>query len=113
MEYTATAKYMRISPRKMRLLARTVRGMKSDALMATLQTQVGHAARLFARTLASVVANARQKKGNAEALWVKTVEVMEGPVMKRWRAVSRGTAHSYKKRMTHIKIVLSDGEMQK
>lgn len=108
MEYTATTKYMRISPRKMKLFARAVRGMKSDTLMASLQTQVGHAAKLFATTLASVIANAKQKKGEGEALWVKTVEVMEGPVMKRWHAVSRGTAHAYKKRMTHIKIVLSD-----
>lgn len=113
MEYTATAKYIRISPRKMRLFARAVRGMKSEVLMASLQAQVGHAAKLFATTLASVIANAREKKANGEALWIKTVEVMEGPVVKRWRAVSRGTAHSYKKRMTHIKIVLSDEEKQK
>ena len=51
-----------------------------------------------------------QNKKNVavDALSFKIIEVMGGPSMKRWHAVSRGQAHSYKKRMTHVRIVLTD-----
>lgn len=92
----------------MGLLASAVRGKSSAIVMNKLQSMPHHAAKLFSETLASAIANAKQKQGNSKNLWIKAVEVMEGPVMKRWHAVSRGMAHSYKKRMTHLKIVLSD-----
>ncbi len=92
----------------MRLLAPAIRGKGSHIVMSRLQSMPHHAAKLFVETLASAIANAKQKQGNSENLWIKAVEVMEGPVMKRWHAVSRGMAHPYKKRMTHIRIILSD-----
>lgn len=60
------------------------------------------------RTIESAIANAKQKNVSADVLRFKMIEVMEGPVMKRWHAVSKGQAHPYKKRMTHIRIVLTD-----
>jgi large subunit ribosomal protein L22 len=66
------------------------------------------AAKPLAVVIASAVANAKQRNAKEGDLRFKTIEVMEGPMLKRWRAVSRGRAHPYTKRMTHIRIVLTD-----
>ena len=63
--------------------------------------------------IASAIANASQKQVKPEDLKFKTIEVMGGPVMKRFHAVSRGQAHSYKKRMTHVRIILTDEGVKK
>ena len=70
------------------------------------------AAQPMSKVLRSALANAKEKQVKSEALTMKTIEVMGGPVMKRFRAVSRGSAHSYKKRMTHIRVVLTDENPQ-
>lgn len=58
--------------------------------------------------IASAIANAKQKQAAVDSLRFKLIEVMGGPGLKRFHAVSRGMAHSYKKRMTHIRVVLTD-----
>jgi ribosomal protein L22 len=58
--------------------------------------------------MASAIANAMQKNAKEETLRTKIIEVMGAGGMKRWHAVSRGQAHGYKKRMTHIRVVLTD-----
>lgn len=108
MEYTGRIKYIRMSPRKVRLLAGSLRGKGTELVLSKLRATNQPVAKLFMTTLASVVANAKQKQADIRALWIKTIDVSEGPVMKRWHAVSRGSAHPFKKRMAHIKIVLSD-----
>lgn len=108
MEYQATTKYIRMSPRKIRLLAGSIRDMGTQSIMSKLRAANQPVAKLFMTTLASAIANAKDKQGDVSKLWIKTIDVMEGPVMKRWHAVSRGMAHPFKKRMAHIKIVLSD-----
>ena len=110
MEYQATAKYLKISPRKVRLLADALRGMKADIAMGKLHAMHQHAAKPLTSVLGSALANAKEKRASQDALRLKTIEVMEGPVMKRWHAASRGMAHPYKKRMTHIRVVLTEIE---
>lgn len=108
MEYQATTKYIRMSPRKIRLLAGVIRGMRTEVVLSKLRATNQPVAKLFMTTLSSAIANAKAKQGDVQKLWIKTVDVMEGPVMKRWHAVSRGMAHPYKKRMAHLRIVLTD-----
>lgn len=62
----------------------------------------------MATVVAAAIANATQKQVKPEDLRFKAVEIMEGPARKRWHAVSRGMAHSYKKRMTHVRVILTD-----
>ncbi len=108
MEYTATAKYVRISPRKMRLVARAFRMLPAEKALAKLRALQKRASHLLAPVVASALANAKQKNADTATLYLARLEIMGGPTMKRWRSVSRGMAHGYKKRMTHIRVVLSD-----
>jgi large subunit ribosomal protein L22 len=112
MEYTATAKYIRMSTRKLRLVADGVRKMKVDSALVLLAALPKRAAEPMQKVVSSAVANANGK-AKAEDLWIKQIEVMGGPALKRWHAVSRGMAHAYKKRMTHVKIVLTDEIVKK
>ena len=108
MEYQATVKYLKTSTRKIRLVADAVRKLKPGEALIQLKQMPKRAAGPMSKLLASAIANAKAKDVSADALRIKTIEVMGGPMMKRWQAVSRGSAHAYKKRMTHIKIVLTD-----
>lgn len=110
MEYTATAKYVRTSPRKMRLVARAISGKKVQVALNALGTMSKHAAEPIFKLLSSAISNAAQKKAAVESLVIASVDVTGGPVLKRWHAVSKGTAHTYKKRMTHITIKLKEEE---
>lgn len=113
MEYSATAKYVRMSPRKVRLLAAALRKLKTDIALSQLGALNQPVGKLFMTVLNSAIANAKQKQADLSKLSIKTIDVMEGPVMKRWHAASRGMAHPFKKRMTHIRIVLMDEQIMK
>ena len=108
MEYQATTKYVRVATRKVRLVADSIRKMTPAAALLSLTNATKSAAEPLAKTIASAVANAKQKGVEESALTFKKIEIMGGPAMKRFQAVSRGQAHAYKKRMTHIRIVLED-----
>lgn len=108
MEYTATAKYVRTSPRKVRLVARAVSGKKVSVAIAALGMIPKNAAEPVRKAIESALANAMQKKAVVDSLVISAIDVMGGPVLKRWHAVSKGTAHGYKKRMTHVKVILQD-----
>jgi len=108
MQYSATAKYIHASTRKVRLLADSVRKLAPAAALLQLMHMPKSAAAPLAKVIASAIANAKQKNANEKTLKMSRIEVMGGAVMKRWHAVSRGQAHAYKKRMTHIRVVLTD-----
>jgi large subunit ribosomal protein L22 len=108
MEYQATAKYIRISPRKVRLVVDGIRKITPEKALLKLSLMPKRAAEPVVKVLLSAIANAQSKNVDVTRLIFKKIEVMGGPALKRWQAVSRGTAHAYKKRMTHIQIVLSD-----
>jgi large subunit ribosomal protein L22 len=108
MEYTATSKYIRTSTRKLRVIGDAVRKISPVAALVQLARMPKAGAKEMAKVIASAVANAKQKEVKEETLKFKRIEVMGGPVMKRWHAASKGQAHPYKKRMTHICIVLTD-----
>ena len=67
-------------------------------------------ARLIAKTLKSAIANAENNNNLAsDSLTVKSAVVENGPVLKRFKAGAKGTAMPRRKKMSHIRIVLSDG----
>src|ERR1041385_3969393 len=109
MEVQAVTKYVRIAPSKANDVARIIRGMKAAAALDTLQFDPRKAARIIRKTLQSAIANAENNAQLAvEDLVVKSAEVGGGPMIKRFIAVARGSAHPILKRTAHIKIVLSD-----
>ncbi len=108
---TASLKNIRISPRKVRLVADMVRG-KNVAQAKIILTQVIKKARHpLAGLLDSAIANASHNhKIDAETLFVKEIRVDQGLVMKRSMPVSRGSAHPIKKRTSHVTITLATRE---
>jgi len=111
MEITAEAKYIKMSPRKVRLVAETIRMTSALIALEHLLVMRKSAAKPVAEVLKSAVANATNNlKLAADGLIVKEVVVGGGPAFKRFQPVSRGRAHTYKKRMSHIKIILEAKE---
>lgn len=110
MEYQATGKYLRVSPRKLRLVVDSIKKLQPQQAILSLGALPHHAAGVLSDVIASALANAKQKQIALENLQFKAIEVMGGPAMKRWRAVSRGQAHAYKKRLSHIRVVLTDSK---
>ena len=109
MEYTALAKSVRIAPRKIRLVTDAIKKQKSmikslDSLMIINKRAAGP----IAKTLHSAIANAVNRGAKKEDLFLKSIEVMEGPAFKRARPSTRGRQHPYKKRSSHIKVILGD-----
>lgn len=106
----ATSKGVRVSTRKVRLVADAIRNMTASEAVATLGMLNKHGASVLMKTLKSAIANAVNNGKMAEdQLKITKLEVQEGPFLKRFRASTRGRIHSYKKRSTHITIVLTDG----
>lgn len=108
MEYQATAKYIHTSTRKLRLLADSIRILAPTVAIEQLSHLPKAAAKPLMSVIASALANAKQKQAATESFRFKLIEVMGGPGAKRWQPVSRGMAHGYKKRMTHVRVVLTD-----
>jgi len=110
-EIKAKLNYYRVAPRKARLVADLVRGKKVDEALAQLMFLSKRSAPAIAKLLRSALSNAKNNyKIDAEKtdLYIKEIKVDEGPSYKRWKPVWRGMAHPFKRRTSHITVVLSD-----
>ena len=111
MRVSATAKYLRGSTRKARLVTLAIRGKRVEEAAALLRFMPQHAARDVAMVLKSATANAENNHNlSAEDLFIVEAIANEGPTMKRWRPRAQGRAFPIHKPMTHITIVVSDRE---
>ncbi|MFA5323538.1 MAG: 50S ribosomal protein L22 [Smithella sp.] len=109
MEAKAVAKYIRMSPQKVRLVADLIRGKKVQEARTTLLYTRKYAAGIVANLLKSAVANAAQNPNIDEnILYVKEIFVDQGPSLKRWRARAQGRAAGIKKRTSHITVILDE-----
>ena len=110
MEVQALTRYARMSPKKVREVARTIQGRKAPDAVDLLTLIPRKSARLIVKTLKSAIANAENNNNlSADTLVVKSAIVENGPVLKRFKAGARGTAMPRRKKMSHIRIILSDG----
>lgn len=106
----ATARYVRSSPRKARLVVDHIRGDKVEDARIKLQFMARHVARDVQKVLNSAVANAEHNHElDADDLRVAIAYVDEGPTLKRWRPRARGRATQILKRTSHITVVVSNG----
>jgi large subunit ribosomal protein L22 len=108
---TATARYIRGSTRKVRLVTEVIRGKRVEEASALLQFMPQGAARDVARVLQSAAANAENNHQlSADELFVVDARADEGPTIKRWRPRAQGRAFPIHKPMTHITVVVGDRE---
>ena len=110
MEVQALTRYARMSPKKVREVVRTIQGRKANDAVDLLTLIPRKSARLIVKTLKSAIANAENNNNlSADNLVVKSALVENGPFLKRFNAGARGTAMPRRKKMSHIRIVLTDG----
>jgi len=103
----AEQKYIRMSPRKVRLVTQAIKDLLPKEALDHLKFLNKRAALPVAKTIKQAIANAvNNKKLREEELRFSKIEVLPGSTYKRWRPVSRGRAHSIFKRTCHIKVIL-------
>lgn len=107
-EVQALTKYTRMSPKKVREVARVIVGKPVQDALDLLKFIPRKSARLIYKTLQSAVANAENNHDmSSESLVVHRALVEQGPSFKRFRPTARGSAHPFKKQTSHIRIILT------
>lgn len=107
MQYTAEAKNLKISPRKMRLVVDGVKDMPIVTALATLSVASQRSSGPIKKAIESAMANAvNNGKVNKEDLYILSLFVNEGIVYKRYHYAGRGRMRPYKKRSSHLSVVL-------
>lgn len=109
MQVRAIAKNIRISPRKVRLIADAIRNRSVVDAQRVLGALDQQAARPLMKTLNSAVANAvNNAKLDAANLTIGSLQVSDGQALKRFRPSTRGRIHPYKKRGSTITVILKE-----
>ena len=107
MEVKAIAKYIRVSPRKTRLLAREIKGKKVEEALKVLAFAPQKGAPILRKLINSAVANASLYPDiDVDKLIIKKVVADEGPMLKRFRPRAMGRAARIRRRTTHLVVVL-------
>ena len=101
-----------MSPRKLRLMADSIRGLSVEAALLALDAAPQASGKPIAVLIRSALANAKVKNAQVRSLIVSTLDVDGGPAMKRWHAVSKGSAHAYKKHMSHVNVTLTEAKKE-
>ena len=109
MESKAILKYARISPTKVRRVAKIIKGKKAGEAMVDLSFLPHRGSRIISKVLRSAMANAEQKKvADPESMRISGALVDQGPTMKRMSPRSMGRADVIKKRSSHITLILEE-----
>ena len=109
MEAKAIAKYVRISPRKLKPITDLVRGKNLNEAQAILKFTPGSSAEAILKVVNSAAANAENNHDmDVTKLYVAEVYANQGPTMKRWRAGAKGGASMILKRSSHIGVTLKE-----
>lgn len=111
MEAKAVARFVRVSPRKARIVVDQIRGKSVAQAREVLAFTNRAIAEVVEKTLNSAVANAEHNQhANVNQLVVKSCYVDEGPTLKRYRPRAKGSASRIRKRTSHITVIVSNGE---
>ena len=114
MEFTAKARFTRVSPQKARLVLDLIKGRRVEDALSTLQFTKKRIAPAIFQLVRSAVENANylgQEKGldvDVDKLYVKTAVANDGPRMKRVRPAPMGRAYRYQRRIAHLEVVLAE-----
>lgn len=109
MEVRAKLSYVRITPRKMRLVANLAKGLAVEKAHFQLDFSQKRGGKILSKLLDSAIANAREKGGiDMDNLFVKNVLVDDGPILKRFMPRAQGRATKILKKMSHITLILDE-----
>ncbi len=114
MDGRAKSRFVRVSPRKARIVADLVRGKRVDQALAILGMTPRKASPILGKTIASAAANVRAQAEEVapqdDQLYVKEIRVDAGPTMKRIRPRAQGRAYRILKRTSHIEVTVAPVE---
>lgn len=109
MEAKAVAKYIRISPSKLKPITNLIRGKNLGEAQAILKFTPGSSAEAILKVVKSAAANAENNhEMNVDKLYLAEVYANQGPTIKRWRAGAKGGAAKILKRSCHIGVTLRE-----
>lgn len=109
MEVKASLKYLKISPRKTRLVIGLLKGLSVQEAEAQLMYNKKRGSEPIMKLLKSVIHDAENNFHlNKDNLFIKLIRVDEGPALKRYRPRARGAVYTIKKRTSHINIILDE-----
>ena len=107
MEFKATQKFVLVSPKKVREIVPLIKKMNPSQAVEKLPFAKKRAAEFLRKVIITAIANAKQKNLDVTELEFKEIQINEGPRLKRYRAGARGRAKPYKRKMSHIRVVLT------
>ncbi len=110
MEATAKATYVRIAPRKVKIVLDLIRNKPCDEAMAILKYTPKAACEPLYKLLKSAMANAKNKNMDVSRLYVAACSVDQGPTLKRIRPRDKGRAYRINKKTSHINLTLKEAE---
>src|SRR5258708_1326317 len=108
MEITAITKSTQVATRKVRLVADVKRKQNIEDALASLEVLKKRGSGVLEKTLRSAIANAVCRNEEKESLFIKSIDVSDGPAYKRYHPSRRGRIHPDKKRTNHTRIGLAD-----
>ena len=110
MEATAKVTFVRIAPRKVKIVLNLIRNKPCDEAMAILKYTPKAACEPLYKLLKSAMANAEMKNMDVSRLYVAACSVDQGPTLKRIRARDKGRAYGINKKTSHINITVKEAE---
>ena len=108
MEVKARARFVRVSPRKIRYIRPIVIGKEAVFALDTLKSSTRHGCEIVRKLVQSAMANAKQKNPEGQNWYVKNFTIDEGPKMKRMRSAPMGRAVVIRKGFSHLTVVLEE-----
>jgi len=112
MEIISTQKFLRVSPKKLRSVVYLIKKLTPVRSVEVLPFIGKKASDPLRKAIMTAIANAKNKGISDTDLIFKEIQIGEGPRLKRGRAVSRGRWHPYKRRTSHIRVVLETREQK-
>ncbi|HPZ01010.1 MAG TPA: 50S ribosomal protein L22 [Clostridiales bacterium] len=110
MEATAKVTFVRIAPRKVKIVLDLIRNQPADKAMAILKHTPKAATEVLEKLLKSAMANAEGKGMDITRLYISECYVNQGPTLKRMRPRAQGRAYGIDKKTSHITLVLKEAE---
>jgi large subunit ribosomal protein L22 len=111
-QFKATQKYLLMSPRKIRLVVEVIKKMKPAEAIEKLPFVQKRAGIELSKVIRSAITSAKNQGVSETDLVFKEIQIGEGPRLKRGKAASRGMWHPFKRRMSHIRVVLTVNSLQ-
>lgn len=109
---TAKLNYLKIAPRKVRLIANTLKGLSTQEAEAQLMFRAQRSSGPLLKLLRSAIANAKNNKLDIGKLFISTILVNPGPMLKRMMPRAQGRGAAIHKKMSHVVLVLSEREQK-